>query len=252
MWVKTKEKKLAILLRKEGRSYSEILKTVNVSQSTISLWLKDIPLTQGQIQRLHQLKKDGAKLGGGRKKYIQRISESKKIIRKSWDEFSEKIKSPLFLLGISLYWAEGSKADEKISLSNSDHLMIKCYMRWLRETCNVPEKKMRVHLHIHSLHSRKNVEKYWSQITGIPLSQFIKTYIKETSLGHRKNKLYNGTCTIKVHDVTLYRKMIGWQLGMLHYFGIISPSGKEKNSIIGKIVEQKVMKQISSILPVRP
>ncbi|MBI4252725.1 helix-turn-helix domain-containing protein [Candidatus Uhrbacteria bacterium] len=252
MLIKEKEKRQAILLRKRGKSYSEIQKVVGVSMSSISLWLRNVPLSKRQKDRLFRLKVRGAKNGGGKKKHLQRLYESKKIIRSAWDEFPKKISSPLFLLGVSLYWAEGSKADEKMSLSNSDHLMIECFMKWLREVCDVPEKKVRVHLHIHSLHSKKGIEKYWSRITHIPLNQFIKTYVKTTSLGHRKNILYNGTCTVNVHDVTLYRKMIGWQLGLLEYLNLISPSENEKNCIIDRIIKKRTMKQIASTLIVRP
>ncbi len=46
--MKLKEKKKARKLRKKGKSYSEILKKVKVSKSTLSVWLRDIKLTAEQ------------------------------------------------------------------------------------------------------------------------------------------------------------------------------------------------------------
>ena len=46
--MKFKEKIRAIQLRKQGKSYSEILKKISVSRSTISLWLRNIKLTRKQ------------------------------------------------------------------------------------------------------------------------------------------------------------------------------------------------------------
>ncbi len=42
----------AVAMRKEGRSYREIRDVVGVSKSTLSLWLRDVPLTEEQQQAL--------------------------------------------------------------------------------------------------------------------------------------------------------------------------------------------------------
>jgi orotate phosphoribosyltransferase-like protein len=46
----------AIKLRKAGLSYGEIRKKLNVAKSTLSLWLKSIPLTPEQKARLYTKK----------------------------------------------------------------------------------------------------------------------------------------------------------------------------------------------------
>ena len=38
----------AVAMRKEGRSYRDIREVVGVSKSTLSLWLRDLPLTEDQ------------------------------------------------------------------------------------------------------------------------------------------------------------------------------------------------------------
>ena len=102
-----------------------------------------------------------------------------------------------------LYWAEGNKKTEDIKFSNSDPSMIKFMMKWFREICNVPEKKFRIALHIHELLSRKNVEKYWSDLTGIPLKQFQKTFIKPTSLG-QEEMFYTMALAFYVSSIEIY------------------------------------------------
>ena len=126
----------------------------------------------------------------------------------------EKMHISLFLPGLMLYWAEGDKSDlrEEVKFSNSDPFMIQFMMRWFREVREIPEKKFRIALHIHTLHCRKKIEQFWAPITGIPLNQFHKTQIKPTGLGQRRNKLYNGTCAICIHDKNLFRRIKGWKL----------------------------------------
>lgn len=246
MWIKNNEKLKAIKLRRQGKSYSEIYKRILVSKSTISTWLKNVPLNKKQEDRLLKLRIEGAKRGASKRR-LDRISSSKSIIKEAWNETPILINNPLFVLGLSLYWGEGTKATESLRLSNSDPFLIQCYMKWLREFCRIDERKIRIHIHIHSLHSRAGIEEYWSSIIRIPLKQFTKTYIKKTSLKQRKNKLYNGTCVIEVLDIVLYRKIIGWHLGILEHLNLITPSNTEKNKIIDNAVQRRSMKNIPII-----
>jgi len=220
--MKLKEKIRAIKLRKLGKSYGEIRKQARVSKGTLSLWLRDIKLTSEQEKRIYVewRQKHAYRLAKLNQK--KRIAITKKIIKEAKEEFPLYLKNPLFLSGLMLYWAEGAKSDqtEKIEFSNSDPLMIKFIMRWFRKVCEVPEEKFRICLHIHELHCRKDIQKYWSEITGIPFSQFYKMQIKQTSLKHRKNKLYNGTCAVVVYNKDIFRRIKGWKLGFLEKMDI--------------------------------
>lgn len=219
--MKFKEKNQAINLRKLGKSYGEILKEIQVSKSTLSLWLRDIQLKTEQEKRIYvELKQKNAyRLAKANQQ--KRIEITKKIMDEAKKEVRYLSKDPLFLSGLMLYWAEGAKTNEHVKLSNSDPAMIRFMMRWFRKICKVPEKKFRIALHIHSLHCRKNIEKYWSEITGVPLNQFNKTFVKPTSLGQRKKILYNGTCNIVVFDKNLFRRIDGWRLGFLEKINVI-------------------------------
>lgn len=218
--MKFSEKIKAVKLRKHGYSYDKILKKVKVSKSTLGIWLRDIELTPHQKEKL--LKgRELSRYAGAKAQQRKRIERTKKIINEAKKEINHFLKETLFLPGLMLYWAEGAKSNEMIKFSNSDPLMIKLMMRWFREICRVHENKFRIALHIHELHCRKDVEKYWSRITGIPLSQFQKTYVNPTSLGQRRNILYNGTCVICVFNKDLFRRIQGWKFGFLEKMNIL-------------------------------
>jgi hypothetical protein len=217
--MKFNEKLKAIKLRKAGHSYKEIKKEISVSRSTLSIWLREIELTPKQKARLFS-KQEMFLYAGAKSQQRKRIERTKRIMNQAKKEIAGLLKNPLFLSGIMLYWAEGNKKTENIKFSNSDPLMIKFMMRWFREICKVPEEKFRIALHVHELLSRKNAERYWSKLTGIPLKQFQKTFVKPTSLGQRRNILYNGTCVICVFDRSLFRQIQGWKIGFLEKIGI--------------------------------
>ena len=218
--MKLMEKITAIGLRKLGKSYSEIRKQVKVSKGTLSLWLRNIKLTPAQEKRLYVTLRRRNAYKGAKAQQEKRIIKTKQIIHEARKEVKHLFKNPLFLSGLMLYWAEGTKRGEQINFSNSDPRMIMFMMLWFRKICKIPEKKFRIKLYIHSLHCRKDVENYWSKITNISLNQFHKTFIKPTSLKHRKNRLYNGTCMVRISDVDLFRKIKGWRIGFLEKFKI--------------------------------
>jgi len=220
--MKLDEKIEATRLRKLGESYSEIRKKVKVSKGTLSLWLRDIELTLEQENRLYVELRQKNAYRLAKFNQEKRIKRTEEIIKKSKKEALLRLRTPLFLSGLMLYWAEGDKSDERaeVKFSNSDSAMIKFMMKWFRDICKVPEKKFRIALHIHALHCRKDIESYWSKITNIPLAQFQKTYIKPTSLRHRRNRLYNGTCAIRINNVDLFRRIKGWKIGFLQKMGV--------------------------------
>ncbi len=201
-------------------SYDEILKNVKVSKSTLSFWLRDIALNDEANKKLlkgRELSRYFAAESHKRKRELDTAT----AIERGTQEFQSLLKNPLFLTGLCLYWAEGDKhKQEKVKFTNSDEKMVLLMMKWFREICGVPEEKFRIALHIHNLHVSKNIKRYWSEITGIPEKQFQKIYIKQTTLRHRRNILYNGTCAIVVNNKALFRRICGWKLGLLAYFNI--------------------------------
>jgi hypothetical protein len=220
--MKLADKIKAIQLRKRGRGYSYILKQVHVSKSTLSLWLRDVKLTDKQKAILF-IGRQKSKYAGAKARQQQRIEKTKKIIEQAIEESERLSDNPLFISGLMLYWAEGDKSDviEHTKFTNSDPIMIKLIMRWFREICKVPENKFKITMHIHTLHCRPKIEKYWSKIIGVPLSQFYRTQIKQTSLKHRRNPLYDGTCAISVQNRDLFRKIKGWKIGIAKIFKIL-------------------------------
>ena len=229
----TKEnfKNKAIQLRKNGKSYSEILKNIPVAKSTLSLWLRSVNLTKRQKQKL-TLKKLQACWRGGEVKRLDRIKRSKKIIEQAATEVGEMTDRDLWLTGIMLYWAEGSKEKEYspgagLIFGNSDVKMIRIYLKWLKKCLFVSEDEITFGIYIHENYadSTKKVREFWSKETGFPISSFKNVYFKRNKLtGNRKNKglSYNGLLRVMVkRSSNLNRKVTGWIDGVCKQCGIV-------------------------------
>lgn len=219
---KTKEKEKAIKLRKRGFSYNEILDQVLVSKSTLSLWLRSVGLAKRVKQRLTQKRILGQQRGA-RAKREQRIRLTEEIKKKAIREVEEISQKELWLIGIVLYWAEGAKQKEtspsqRVRFSNSNPLMVKVFLKWLRENCKIPLKDLDFEIYIHKTANIEKSKKYWSQILDLPLDKFQKIRLKKHKIKTKRKNIgenYHGLVSISVKRSTnLNRKIAGWIEGI--------------------------------------
>lgn len=214
---KTLEKDKAIASRKKGESIKDIAKLLNIAKSTISIWCRDIKLTPSQISKLHKKMVSGSYAGrmkGARIQYEKRLN---KIIEA--DKNGKKIigslsKRDLLIASVGLYWGEGSKKNRKLSLNNSDPKMVKFIIASFQKIWLVEKKDFVLRVGINNIHKKrdKEVRKYWSKITEIPLEQFRKTvFIKANNKKKYKNfRIHYGTLTIGVSKSShIYYQMMG-------------------------------------------
>jgi len=218
------DKNKALNLRKQGKSYSEIEKVLDVPKSTLSFWLKDIPLSARAKQRLKQRVFDTsikALINRNKRQTIIAKEKSDKIIEDSAKTIREINKKELKILGISLYWAEGykqgvSKKWKCVDFSNSDPVMIKIMMRFFREICEVKEGQFKIQLMLHNNDLKNKSLRFWQKITGIPVTQFMKVSIinSSSSKQKREKRIPYGTIHIRIYNTDLFHKIIGWIEGL--------------------------------------
>ena len=218
----------AIELRKKGLSYSEILQRVPVAKSTLAVWLHSVGLSKKQKQRLTE-KKLASAMRGAAKKHEIRIQRTNTIFQNAAKDILNISKKELFLIGVALYWAEGSKEKKEhpgsgVQFSNSDPAMIKLFLKWLVEICAVPKEKIDFDIYIHESH-KDNIKKviaFWSERTEFPKKQFRHVYFKKNKINtKRKNtgKLYFGVLKVKVMASSdLNRKIAGWIKAINKYY----------------------------------
>ncbi len=222
MKLRLEDKKQAIDLRIKGKTYREIRSAIsNLSKSTLSGWLRNVKLTKEQEEKLAEnIEKISynARVKAAWTKKQRNIARTKHIIEQARKESHSLFKNPLFLIGLSLYWAEGSKSNKYVQIANSDPALIKIMMKWFREICKVPEEKIKIHIYIHKVYRNENCEEFWSRITNIPILRFWKTTYKPTPHKIKKNLDYKGVCRIDINDVNLFRRIMGWQQGISEIF----------------------------------
>jgi len=184
-------------LRAEGYSFLEIAKKLNVGKSTARFWTKDIKLSEKDRQRLYT-KTIKILSAGPNSSRVRRQREIEKIKISAEKEIGDiKDASALKLIGAMLYWAEGNKT-KQFALTNSDPLLVKFFIEWARNVFDVSPVDFKAYLNIHSEQNDVEIKKFWSTITGIPLGNFGKSFIKPVGKNYKKNKLYYGTIKIRM------------------------------------------------------
>jgi len=224
------DKDAALKLRLNGKSYSEICSALGIPKSTLSGWFSDVVLSETAQKRITERSqkksldglikrnKNQTKLAWERARQIQN-SASKEI-----DSLS---KTDLLIVAAALYWAEGYKkllvrkgkevTHHPVSLTNSDPVLIKMFLRFLREYCKVSEEKIRADLRIFPNQNGKYIQEFWEKETGILPCNFGKIYtgISKSSQSKRPyNRLPIGVIQIRVSDTKLFHRIIGYIEGL--------------------------------------
>lgn len=217
---KVQQKNKAIEMRKRGASYSDILKEVPVAKSSLSLWLKNIPLTEDEKAVLKKRKDANISRGrikaaaANRKNRLDRQEQAFSEARKVFECYKT---SPTFLTGIALYWAEGSKRSYGFQFINSDEDMINFMISWSEKYLNVPKDDIMCRLYTHAFCAHEGHEEYWSRVTGIPISNFKKTIHKTEGLGVKKRPNYKGCLRLELVGIGFLWKMKFWKEMLVAY-----------------------------------
>lgn len=219
----------AIKLRLSGKSYGYIKKALGLkSKGTLSYWFKDFKLPPEARKRLERnmtvARERGLfKFNAERTKNIR--EENEQEYQKGMAIVKNLSAYELLLIGASLYWGEGAKREgryAKVSLSNSDPILVAIFARFIREILAVPEHRIKGGVQIHPNISEKKAREFWADIIGIkPETFYITRQISSASKGVRpKRFLPYGTAVLNVNSRRLFYRLKGYIRGISSQSGI--------------------------------
>ena len=215
--MKNQEKALAIEIRKEeGMSIGDISKKLGVAKSSVSLWVRDIVLTQEQREVLNNKNPAFNKSYDGAKAMMKKARKIRAQYQKEGRDLVHSLdrsKKELLIAGSMLFWAEGSKSKNSITFSNSDPYMMLFFVKFLKEVFNITEDKMSLYLNCYTdFYSLEEIEKYWLNLLSFSKSNCRKhtvNYYSSYSKKKRKGKLKYGTCRIQIGNTRIVQQIYG-------------------------------------------
>lgn len=213
------EKKIAIILRKKGKSYQEIKEILHVSKDTLSRWLRDVQLSPQQGKNLEKRRINGGLKGsilGAKKLQNEKVRRTLDLYAIGMEQVGDLLERDLFIAGVALYASEGTKTDRVFEFTNSDPEMILFMCKWIRTVTSVNESQLRGVIWLHEELDESKAKNYWSMLTGIPLNQFYKTYIVKRKTENIRKQLHEyGIFSLRYLDSSFSRRTIGWIAGLL-------------------------------------
>ncbi|WP_260859822.1 hypothetical protein [Streptomyces cupreus] len=208
-------------LRLQGWTYDQIQVELGCSKSSISLWVRDLP----KPERRKRTKEESSAIAkrGWEATLRLREEERQQTKQSAAQEIAQLTDRELFLVGVGLYWAEGSKSkpyrrQERVTFVNSDPGMITLFLAWLN-LLGVQPERLRFAVQIHETADVASVEQFWSDHVGVERATFLKTTLKKHNPStNRKNidENYYGCLRVDVRSgADLYRRIEGWWSGMV-------------------------------------
>lgn len=209
-------------MRQRGESIRTIARVLDISSSSASIWCRDIKLSAKHKTQLAKRSKNTELLRMfAKQRHEDKINHDTQLFDQSKNEINKIGDKELFLLGLALYWAEGfkSKKEKQVGFCNSDPRMVKFILNWFKKSLNISNKDfvLRAEFNISHKDRQKEIESYWSKLTGVPENQFIRPYLQKTQkiqdYSHRDK--YYGLLRIRVRKSSiLLVKLRGWIEGL--------------------------------------
>jgi hypothetical protein len=195
--MKTAERDMARKLRREGLSMREIERRLGVARSTVSLWVREIELTDHQRESLRS--RGGSARSQARRIYYRarrgRSQEEGRGVARRGDAFHAA--------GCMLYWAEGSKNRNCAQMTNADPEVLRFFASFLRHYFEVVDEQFSVTCNLFADHlsHQREIERFWLDTLELPESCLRKSIVNvysKYSQKKRQNRLPYGTCRVTV------------------------------------------------------
>lgn len=205
-------------LRSQGCDYEEIAEQLGVSKSSVSLWVRDMPVPP----RLSYAECRKRSAEGSRRYWDveRKAREARRASERTAAaaEIGVLTDREILIAGALTYWCEGSKnkphrQDDRVVFINSDPALITFFLRFLH-TAGIKRCDLILRVYIHENADAEAAQRFWLDLTGVQPGQFRRPVLKHHNPKTvRKNvgEDYYGCLRIDVRrSGELYRKIEGW------------------------------------------
>ncbi|MDQ4129935.1 MAG: hypothetical protein M3133_02915 [Actinomycetota bacterium] len=204
---KVEEQARARGLRAEGLKLAEIAERLGVSKSSVSLWVRDIPVV---VERRRRGPAAGAATLRRRKE-----AEIARLHKEAAQRIGQLSEREFLIAGTALYAGEGAKGDGEVLFANTNPRLIRFFCAWLRHFFDIDETRLRCRLYLHEDLDLEAAVTFWSQLTDIPPNQFHKPYRAAADPTHRNARHEQGCLSVRYGCSRTHRTIIGLVEAML-------------------------------------
>ena len=147
---------------------ADIAATLGVSKSSVSVWVRDVPFTPSKRRYGPQRRTHPA--------HTAKLRQIEELDELGIQRIGTLGEEAFLVAGIALYAGEGTKSDGTVSFANTDPRMVAFFCAWLRRFFVIDESRLRVRVYLHEGLDLDAAERHWSDVTGVPRTQFRAPY----------------------------------------------------------------------------
>jgi hypothetical protein len=189
----------------------EIEHHLGVARSSVSLWVRDVALSDAARERLFRRTRLGPQVAA-----VRKAARAREVRRWYQDDGRAlaHIQDPVYAAGCMLYWAEGSKSRNAAQICNADPEVIVYFAQFLRRYFDVAPNRMRLALNLFADHeqTQRQIEDFWLGRLSLPRTSLTKTRINSYSKYSQKKrcgKLPYGTARLTVSSTQIVQTIYG-------------------------------------------
>ena len=205
-------------LRGQGLAYHEIAARLGVSKSSVSLWVRDLPVPDRlSYEECRKRAAEGAHRYWATEREVRK-SRRAAVVSAAAAEIGEISDREILIAGAIAYWCEGAKAKpsrpiDRVVFINSDAALIMFFLRFL-SAAGVSPDDLVLRVYIHENADAEAAQQYWLDLTGTRPDQFRRPVLKRhnpETVRTNVGETYHGCLRIDVlRSAGLYRKIEGW------------------------------------------
>src|SRR5260221_1449534 len=218
-------------LRQQGLDYEEIAAELDVSKSSVSLWVRDLPRPERlSYEECRRRAAEGVRRYWAAEGPV-REAEREAVRVAAADEIGELSDREIIIAGAITYWCEGSKnkphrRQDRVDFINSDPTLIKFFLRFL-DVVGTASEQLIFRVYVHEDADVEAAQRFWLDVTRAQPDQFrhpvLKRHNPKTVRKNTGND-YHGCLRINVRRSTvLYRTIEGWAAA------VMAPRGLEES-----------------------
>jgi len=210
-------------MREQGMAYSEIAAQLNVSKSSVSLWVRDMPRPE-RLSYEECAKRQADAVAAYWARERPRRAAAREAIRSSEETaIGALTEREILIAGAIAYLCEGTKSKpyrrrERVVFINSDPRLITFYLQFLR-TAGVKREQLVFRLSIHESSDLQAAHDFWLQVTQADPAQFGRPTIKRhnpKTVRLNVGGAYRGCLVVEVlRAAPLYKRIEGWSDAVL-------------------------------------
>jgi hypothetical protein len=141
--------------------------------------------------------------------HVAKLAEIAECERLGIERIGRLSEDAFLAAGAALYAGEGAKTQAKVTFANTDAAMISFFCAWLRRFFEIDESRLRVRVYLHEGLDLDAAEGSWSDVTGVPRSQFNRPYRAKADPSIRTNKHEHGCAYVDYSCSRTHREIMG-------------------------------------------